>query len=236
MGKRLIQQRRGRGTTTYRAHSFKYKGRAKHKKLSEATGVVVDLINCPGHSAPLAEIIYDDGDRVLMIAPEGIKVGDTIVTGKSSEIKPGNTAALKNIPEGTLIYNIESNPGDGGKFVRSSGAFARILSHIANKTVVLFPSKKQRVFNSDCRASIGVVAGGGRREKPFLKAGKKFFAMKARNKLYPSVTGAAMNAIDHPFGGKRTSRKGRPTIAPKNAPPGRKVGMIRPRRTGRKKR
>ena len=82
---------------------------------------------------------------------------------------------------------------------------------------------------------IGVVAGGGRVEKPFLKAGKKFFAMKAKNKYWPKVSASAMNAVAHPFGNKRTLRKSKAKPAPKNAPPGRLVGAIRPRRTGRRK-
>ena len=238
MGKNLIQQRRGKGrkSMTFRVHSFRYKGKAKYKSGKTAKGHVVDLINCPGHSSPLAKIKYEDGEQILMQAAEGLKVGDIVEMGESTEMKLGNTMILKNIPEGTLIFNIESKVGDGGKFVRSSGVFAKVLSHIVNKTVVMLPSKKERIFDNNCRATIGIISGGGRKEKPFLKAGRMFLVMKARNKYYPKVTGAAMNAADHPFGGKRTSRKGRPTIAPRNAPPGRKVGMIRPRRTGRKKR
>lgn len=236
MGKNLIQQRRGKGSMTFRVHGFKFKGVAKYKKGGAAKGIVVDLIDCPGHTAPLAKIKYDDGEQILVQAAEWLRVGDVVETGESAEIKLGNTMSLKNIPEGTLVFNIESNVGDGGKFARSSGAFAKVLNHIANKTAVMLPSKKEKNFDSNCRATIGVVAGSGRTEKPFLKAGRRVWIMKVKNKFYPKVTGAAMNAADHPFGGKRTSRKGRPTIAPKNAPPGRKVGMLHPRRTGRKKR
>lgn len=220
---------------TFRVHGFKFKGKAAYKKGGFAKGVVVDLVHCPGHSAPLARIKYADGEQALMQAAEGIRVGDEIEMAPSVELKPGNTMILKNIPEGTLIFNIESKVGDGGKFVRSSGAFGRVLSHLADKTIVMLPSKKEKTFDGNCRATIGIVSGGGRKEKPYLKAGKKFWAMKTKNKFWPIVTGAAMNAADHPFGGKRTSRKGRPTIAPRNAPPGRKVGMIRPSRTGRRK-
>ena len=142
---------------------------------------------------------------------------------------------LKDIPEGTLIFNIESKPGDGGKFVRASGTNAKVLAQSGKETVVLLPSKKKKTFLNQCRATIGIVAGAGRPEKPFLRAGTKKLKMKQKNKIWPVVSGAAMNAIDHPFGGKRSSRKGRPTIAPKYAPPGRKVGMLKPRRTGRRK-
>ena len=151
-------------------------------------------------------------------------------------IERGNVLQLKNIPEGTLIYNIESNPGDGGKFVRSSGTFARIVGKMKNKIIILLPSKKKKDFNPECRATIGIIAGGGRKEKPFLKAGKMYHKMRQKNKLYPKVCGVSMNAVDHPFGGSKSSHKGRPTQSGRFDPPGRKVGKISPKRTGRRNR
>jgi len=142
---------------------------------------------------------------------------------------------LNLIPEGVIIYNIESVPGDGGRFVRASGVGARIISKTSKKIVVELPSKKKKEFHPNCRATIGNVAGSGRVEKPFFKAGRKFYAMRAKNKLWPIVSGGAMNAVDHPFGNKRSSRKAKAKPVPKNAPPGRKVGMLRPRHTGRNK-
>ena len=241
MGKNLIQQRRGKGSGTFKAPSHRYKGKVSHVKLKSdvdvVSGVVKDILHCPGHSSPVAEVAFEGKkEKRLMIAPEGIKVGDVIFAGEGAEIMVGNIVPLKNIPMGTLIYNIESQPGDGGKFVRSSGASAKVVSKVKGKVSVELPSKKQKVFDPDCRACIGVVAGSGRKEKPFYKAGRKYHAKKAKGKFYPITTAQAMNAVDHPFGGSRSSRKGRPTIAPRFAPPGRKVGMIRPRRTGRKKR
>lgn len=238
MGKNLIQQRRGRGTPTYRAPSFRYYGKVKYPKLSEKSisGKIVDFVLCPGHSAPLAQIRLESGEITIALAPEGVKVGDNIAFGEGVSIKKGNVLALKDIPEGTSVYNIENNPGDGGKFVRGSGMFARIVGKIGKKVVVRLPSSKQKLFREDCRASIGIIAGGGRPEKPFLKAGKKYHAMRAKNKLYPKVCGVSMNAVDHPFGGSSSHTKGRPLQSPRNAPPGRKVGKIAPKRTGRTKR
>lgn len=230
MGKRLIQQARGKGGPTYRAPSFRYKGEARFPSNS-VKGKITDIISCQGHSAPLFEIKYDDNSTGFMIACENKRVGDEIVVG--GENSP--ITELKNLPEGTFIYNIESIPMDGGKFVRASGTFARLLSKTENKITVQLPSKKQKEFHPNCRAAVGVVAAGGRTEKPFLKAGSKFYAMKAKNKLWPIVSGGSMNAVDHPFGNKRSARKSKAKPAPNNAPPGRKVGMIRPRRTGRKK-
>jgi len=234
MGKNLIQQKRGKGSPTYRSRSFRFKGDARHNKLSIETinGKIFDLIHCPGHTAPLAQIKYENGEEILMIAPEGIRVGEIVQAGEKADAKVGNIVPLKNIPEGTPVYNIENKPGDGGKFVRTSGTFAKVVSKISEGIVIRLPSNKQKIFQPECRACIGIVAGSGRTEKPFLKAGKKYHAMKARNKLYPSVSGTSMNALCHPFGGKGSHTKGRPTQASRNAPPGRKVGKIAPKRTG----
>jgi len=233
MGKSLTSQKRGKGSPTYRVNSFKYAGETSH--LLSSKGEIVDIIKSVSHTAPLLLIKYKDENQNLVVAPEGVKVGDILEKGDAVEIKIGNTLPLGKIPEGTFIFNIESTPGDGGKMVRSSGGTAKILAKTKNKVVVKLPSNKQKEFNPKCLAMIGLIAGSGRPEKPFLKAGNKFKLMKAKGKYWPIVSAAAMNAVDHPYGGSRSSRKGRPTIASRNAPPGRKVGMIRPRHTGRNK-
>ncbi|MFH1506423.1 MAG: 50S ribosomal protein L2 [archaeon] len=234
MGKNLTQQKRGKGSPTFKAPSFRWKGAAKVPE--QGKGIIIDLINSQPHSAPIAIVKYEEGDYGMQIAPQGVRVGEELEIAEKTALKTGNTMQMRYIPEGTAIYNLEGKPGDGGKFARASGQSARIVTKSGNSVVVILPSKKKKEFNPDCKASIGIVAGAGRRDKPFLKAGNKVRAMKAKNKYYPKVSGVCMNAVAHPFGGGRSSRTGRPTIAPKNAPPGRKVGMIRPRRTGRKKR
>jgi large subunit ribosomal protein L2 len=238
MGKNLIQQKRGKGSSTYRAPSFKYKGVARHFPIydKDMKGEIIDFIHCRGHSAPLAIIKYENEETCMVQAPEGVRVGDIVENGNDVKPEVGNTLPLGNIPEGTQIYNIENSPGDGGKFCRTSGSFAKIVTKLPNGISVLLPSGKRKLFRQDCRATIGVVAGGGRPEKPILKAGHMYYKMKAKNKLWPSVSGTSMNAVDHPFGSGGSSTKGRPTQAGRNAPPGRKVGKIAPRRTGRKKR
>jgi large subunit ribosomal protein L2 len=234
MGKRLIQQRRGRGTKTYTAPSFRYKGKVKHQKV-DTSGTVVDLVHCQGHSSPLMEVSYLTGEKSLSFAPEGIKVGDAISLGTEEEIQKGNVLPLMSIPEGTLVHNIELRPGDGGKLVRTSGASAKVVAKTETSVRVLLPSKKEKIFLGTCRAAIGVLAGSGRTDKPFLKAGNKYKKMRAKNKLYPKVCGISMNAVDHPFGSGCSHIKGRPTLSPRSAPPGRKVGKIAPRRTGKRK-
>jgi large subunit ribosomal protein L2 len=135
--------------------------------------------------------------EVLSIAPEGVKVGDMIQCGTQAEIKTGNVLPLSQIPDGTIIYNVESKPGDGGKFARSSGGAARVLSKFGDKVKVMLPSKKET--------------------------------------LLVSSSAAKMNAVDHPFGNRRSSRKSKARPISRNAPPGRKVGMVAARRTGRRK-
>ena len=229
MGKRLIQQRRGRGTKTFRAPSFKYRGEVKIKNKSQYT--VKDLVRCPGHTAPLIEAEYEDGSTSLLVAPEGVAVGETYEIGNAKP-KPGNVLKLKNIPEGTEIFCIENQPLDGGKLVRSSGGSARVGGKSDDFVRIKLPSKSTKDCNPNCRAMIGTAAGGGRTEKPVLKAGKKHHMMKAKNKYWPIVSGNSMNAVAHPFGNSRSLYKSKSRPAPKNAPPGRKVGMLRPKQSG----
>jgi len=239
MGKNLIQQKRGKGSPRYRAPSFRYRGKSNFARYEEGkiiTGNVIDIVHSSGHSAPLLELKYSNGEVGLLQAPEGIRVGDKIEMGQDAELKPGNILPLKKIPEGASIYNIESNPGDGGKFVRASGTFAKIITKMENSIIVELPSSKRREFLPECKAMIGIVAGSGRTEKPFLKAGNKFYAMTAKNKMWPIVSGTSMNSVDHPFGGSSSHAKGIPTQSARNDPPGRKVGKIAPKRTGRHKR
>ena len=235
MGKPLIQQRRGKGPQRYRTPKHTFTAAIQYPRANDQKGTIIDIATCPAHTSPLILVKYDNGECAVNAAPEGIYLGQEVHIGASAPIQPRNVLHLKDIPEGTLIFNIESKPGDGGKFVRASGTNAKVLAQSGKETVVLLPSKKKKTFLNQCRATIGIVAGAGRPEKPFLRAGTKKLKMKQKNKIWPVVSGAAMNAIDHPFGGKRSSRKGRPTIAPKYAPPGRKVGMLKPRRTGRRK-
>ena len=236
MGRRIQGQRRGRGSSTFRAPSHRYKAELSHKKSEDhdtIAGEVVGIEHDPARSAPLADIEFEDGDRRLVLAPEGVTVGETIQVGVSAEIKPGNTLPLSEIPEGVLVCNVESSPGDGGKFARSTGVSAQLMTHDRNVAVIQLPSGEVKRLNPECRATIGVVAGGGRTEKPFVKAGNKYHKMKARGTKYPRVRGVAMNAIDHPFGGGGRQHPGKPKSVSRDAPPGRKVGDIASKRTGR---
>ena len=236
MGRRIQGQRRGRGGPTFRAPSHRYKADLSHKKAEDSdvvAGTVVDIEHDPARSAPVAAVEFEDGDRRLILVPEGVGVGEEVQVGVSAEIKPGNTLPLAEIPEGVPVSNVERQPGDGGKFARASGTSADLITHDVDAAVVQLPSGQTKRLDPECRATIGVVAGGGRTEKPHVKAGNKYHKMKARGTKWPNVRGVAMNAVDHPFGGGGRQHPGKPKSISRNAPPGRKVGDISSRRTGR---
>lgn len=235
MGKRIRSQRAGRGTPTYRASSGG-KGKVELPPVGEEglEAKVVDIVHDPGRSAPVAKVRYSDGQERLVLAPEGIRVGDKIECGISAAIKSGNTLPLGEIPEGAPVHNIEGSPGKGGEFVRSSGTRAIVMAHDVGQTSIQLPSGEIKSFDPKCRATVGIVAGGGRAEKPFVKAGNKARNMKAKGKVYPHVSGVAMNAVDHPFGSGRGRHAGRPRTVSRMAPPGQKVGLISAKRTGKR--
>ncbi len=237
MPKRLPQQRRGRGLPRYRSPSHRYKGKVSFPPvLNERwVGRIIDIINCPGHSAPLMKVRWENRMESLLIAPLGVKVGDVVEMGPDVEIKEGNIAMLGAVPEGTNVFMIELRPGDGGKLVRSAGSSARVVSKDEKYVYVQLPSREIKALDPRCRAIIGQAAGGGRLEKPIVKAGKKYHIMKARNKKWPIVAASARNAVDHPFGGGKTRRPNKPKTVSRDAPPGKKVGSIAARRTGLRK-
>ena len=236
MGKRLIQQRRGRTKSKYNSPSHRFKGDISYGYESiEREGIIEDIILDTGRTAPLASIKFKDNKKILIIAPEGAKVGDKIkFTENKNEIGIGNILPVGKIPEGAPIYNIELSPGDGGKLVRAGGSNATVVSHDKKKTVIQLPSGQFKTLDSNCKATIGVVAGGGRKDKPLLKAGKKHHAFRTRGKQYPEVRGVAMNPVSHPHGGGGHQHVGKPSTVKRGASPGRKVGSIAAKRTGRK--
>jgi len=240
MGKLLLQQRLGKGSPSYRRPSHRFKADVEFRKPDEIekngklVGQVVNFIDDPARNALLMEVKFENKERCVFIAPEGTGVGDRVEMGSSAEVGAGNVLPLNLIPDGMPIYNIEIVPGDGGKLVRTSGTTAFVVSHEAERVTVRLPSKKLKVLDGRCRAQIGVICGGGRLEKPFLKAGKHFYARGALNRRYPNVRGVAMNPYNHPFGGKE-HHKGRGSAVSRSTPPGRKVGHIAARRTGRRR-
>jgi len=234
MGKKLILQRRGRGTPKFKVPSHRYKGDIRYPYEGEFEGVVSEITRDAIHTSPIMKIRSKDNKTLLLLAPEGVQVGQTI---KTSETEPsvGNVLPIGRVPEGYPVFNIELNPGDGGKLVRSAGSSATVISHDAEKTVVQLPSGKFKTLLSTCRATVGIAAGGGRKDKPFVKAGARHYAAKARGKVYPIVRGVAMNPVAHPHGGGAHQHVGKSSTVRRGMPPGKKVGSVAARRTGRRK-
>ncbi|MEM3565423.1 MAG: 50S ribosomal protein L2 [Candidatus Bathyarchaeia archaeon] len=240
MGKRIRVQRRGRGGPTFRAATHKRVAPAcypptKREIFDTVTrGIVEEILHDPGRGAPLALIRFENGEECYTVVPEGVYTGQQIQMGGRANVEVGNILPIGKIPEGTIVCNIELKPGDGGKIAKSSGAYATVVAHTAQGTLIKLPSGKTKYLSDYCRATIGVVAGAGRTEKPFLKAGAKFHLMRARGRKYPRTRGKAMVAAVHPYGSsKRSARK--VTTVSRNAPPGKKVGLIAARGAGRRK-
>ena len=243
MGKRIRVQRRGRGGSTYRASTHKRVAPAKYppgitpKESFDVSinGVIEALVHDPGRGSSLAFVRFENGETCYTVTPEGVFEGQQISLGGKSPAEVGNIIPLGKIPEGTMVCNLELRPGDGGKMAKSSGAYATVVGHTPQGTMIKLPSGRTRYVNDGCRATVGVVSGAGRTEKPFLKAGEKFHLMKAKGHKYPRTRGRAMVAAVHPYGSsKRSARKG--TTVSHGAPPGQKVGLIAARGAGQKKR
>jgi large subunit ribosomal protein L2 len=242
MGKRIRVQRRGRGGSTYRASTHKRVAPAKYPPAitpkesfdASVTGVIEDLVHEPGRGAPLAFVHFENGETCYTITPEGVYKGQRISLGGKAPAEVGNILPLGKVPEGTMVCDLELRPGDGGKMARSSGAYATVVGHTPQGTMIRLPSGRTRYINDRCMATVGVVSGGGRTEKPFLKAGEKYHLMKAKGHKYPRTRGRAMVSAVHPYGSsKRSARKG--TTVSHGAPPGQKVGLIAARGAGQKK-
>ena len=239
MGRRIKTQRSGKGSPKYQAtHRAEYKVKyisyedeqKKGKKIGEITRILTDK----GKTGILAEIIFEDNSTGIAFAAEGAMTGQRIEYGKEAEISLGNVLPLRELPEGCPVFNIELTPGDGGKFIRTAGSYALILSKDKKNIYIKLSSGKKVSFLPECRATVGCVAGGGRKEKPFVKAGKAYHLMKSKKKPYPTVRGVAMNPDSHPFGGGQ-HHPGKSKSTSRHAPPGRKVGAIASKRTGRRK-
>ncbi|MBN2202604.1 MAG: 50S ribosomal protein L2 [Candidatus Aenigmarchaeota archaeon] len=227
MGKRIIQRARGKGGPPYKSPSHRFPGKISYN-FTKAD--VIDIVHDPCRDAPLAKIMSDKGEK-LIVAAEGLKVGDVI--DKEGNPTSGNIMTLNKIPKGTFVFGLETRPGSGPKLCLSAGTKAFIVSNDDTKAVIQMPSKQFKTFNPKCHATVGVPAGGGMREKPFVKAGQNFYKNRARNKLWPRTSGVKMNAVDHPFGGR--TKPGTPKTISRNAPPGAKVGSIAARRSGKRK-
>ncbi|MCL1978464.1 MAG: 50S ribosomal protein L2 [Candidatus Bathyarchaeota archaeon] len=242
MGKRIRVQRRGRGGQNFRASTHKRVAPAKYpfvKSPKEVydlsiTGTINELVHDPGRGSPLSQITLENGLNCYSIVPEGVFIGQQISLGGNAPVEIGNIMPLGKITEGTLVCDLELRPGDGGKMARSSGAYATVVGHTPQGTMIRLPSGRTRYIDDFCMATIGVVAASGRMEKPFLKAGEMFHLMKAKGHKYPRTSGRKMVPAVHPYGSSKRSAR-RTTTTSHGAPPGQKVGLIAARGPGQKK-
>ena len=198
---RITVRHRGGGTKRkYRVIDFK---RNKDGMIANVISIEYD----PNRSANIALLQYEDGTKTYIIAPVSLKKGDTVVSGKGADIKPGNTLLIEDIPVGTLIYNIELYPGKGGQLVRSAGTFAQLMAKENGYAQVRLPSGEVRLVRLDCRASIGQVGNTDHENINLGKVGRK-----RHMGFRPTVRGVVMNPNDHPHGGgEGKSPIGRPS-------------------------
>jgi len=240
MGTALISQRKGRKSSVFNAPSHRFTANVVYplptpkEKEGAMRGEVLELVDDVGRCGILAKILLEDGRVIYNIAAEGQREGDLLSFGSKATVKPGAVLPLAAIPDGVPVYNVELTPGDGGKIARTSGSGAFVLSRDEETGLVsvVLASKSVKMLKPACRVTIGVPAGGGRLEKPLMKAGDAYYKTHARNRYWPIVRGTAMSAYDHPHGGKSF---GCPTAVKRSAPPGQKTGHIAASRTGRKR-
>ncbi len=163
----------------------------------------------PNRSARIALLHYADGEKRYIIAPEGLKVGDTVMSGPDAEIKVGNALPLKNIPLGTFIHNIELIPGKGGQIARAAGTYAQLMAKEGDYAHVRLPSGEVRLIHVNCMATIGQVGNIDHENIVIGKAGRNRWLGRR-----PHVRGTAMNPVDHPHGGGEGKTKGKHPVSP----------------------
>lgn len=236
MGKRPLVRRRGRGGLQFRAASTGKVTPARYPSFElkeQREGEVIDLIHETGREAPLAKVRFEKGEIFQFPAVLGTKVGSKIQFGLKSEIKEGNVTSIQNIPDGTIVCNLEKHYGDGGSLVKSVGTNATIFSHGEEGVTVKLPSGKFKILNKKNRAVIGTLAGGGVSERPLMSAGGTWRKFRTKGRKFPIVRGVAQAAYVHPHGGGRHQHVGQSSTVSRDAPPGAKVGSIAARKTGR---
>ena len=188
-GRITVRHQGGGNRQKYRIMDFKRK-----KDGIEAT--VLGIEYDPNRSANIALIEYKDGEKAYILAPQDLKDGDKVISGKAVDIKPGNCMEINSIPVGTLIHNIELNPGQGGKLVKAAGQSAQLMAKEGKYAHVRLPSGEMRLVLANCRATVGVI---GNSEHANVKLGKA--GRKRHMGWRPEVRGSAMNPVDHPHGG-----------------------------------
>jgi len=243
MGRVIRGQRKGK-SLIFTAHTKNRHGPARLRKLDYAEregyvrGVVKEIVHESGRGAPLAKVEFRDRYRYkkhteLIVAAEGLFTGQLLYCGAKAALQVGNILPLKKVPEGTLVCSAERKIGDRSRLAKASGASAAVVGRSENgMTRLKLPSGARINCPGECRAMIGLVAGGGRTDKPMLKAGSNYHKFRVKRNCWPKVRGVAMNPVEHPHGGGNHQHVGHPTTTNRLCPPGKKVGLIAARRTG----
>jgi large subunit ribosomal protein L2 len=198
----------GRITTRYRGGGHKRRYRLidfKRNKL-EVPAKVATIEYDPNRTTRIALLHYADGEKRYILAPNDLRVGDTVVSSPNADIKPGNTLPLSNIPNGTLVHNVEMKPGKGGQMARAAGSAAQLMAKEGKQAHLKLPSGEVRMVPVDCRATIGQLSNVEQENVSLGKAGRKRWVGKR-----PHVRGVVMNPVDHPMGGRRRQVLGRPS-------------------------
>ena len=188
-GRITVRHHGGGAKRKYRLIDFK-------RNKRDIPGKVASIEYDPNRSANIALIEYEDGEKSYILAPIGLTDGDKVISGDKADIKPGNCMKIENIPVGTMIHNIELNPGQGGKLVRAAGQEAQLMAKEGNYAHVRLPSGEMRLIMAVCRATIGTVGNSDHENVKIGKAGRTRHMGKR-----PEVRGSVMNPVDHPHGG-----------------------------------
>ena len=188
-GRITVRHQGGGNRQKYRIIDFK---RKKDNMSAEVIGIEYD----PNRTSNIALIKYEDGTLSYILAPLGLKDGDKVISGENVDIKPGNCLPIENIPVGTLIHNIELNPGQGGKMVKAAGGEAQLMAKEGEYAHVRLPSGEMRLVRAKCRATIGTIGNIDHSNVSLGKAGRT-----RHLGIRPTVRGSVMNPVDHPHGG-----------------------------------
>ena len=217
-GKRKTGGRNNKGHVTSRGIAGGHKQRYrivdfKRRKL-DVPGTVERIEYDPNRTAFIALIKYEDGELAYILAPQRLAVGDTVIAGEKTDVKPGNAMKLAQMPVGTIIHNVEMKPGKGGQIARSAGTYAQVVGRDRGMVMVRLNSGEQRYIPGACMGTVGAVSNPDNSNQNFAKAGRKRWMGKR-----PLTRGVAKNPVDHPHGGGegRTSG-GRHPVTPWGKP------------------
>ena len=188
-GRITVRHQGGGNRQKYRIVDFK-------RRKDDMTATVLGIEYDPNRSANIALVEYEDGEKAYILAPQGLKDGDKVVSGEAVDIKPGNCMPISSIPVGTLIHNIELNPKQGGKLVKAAGQSAQLMAKEGKYAHVRLPSGEMGLILATCRATIGVIGNSDHENVKIGKAGRK-----RHMGIRPTVRGSVMNPVDHPHGG-----------------------------------